>query len=165
MKQKKGPIIFIAVLAVVLVFILGFSYGKTIESENKAIAYLLSITPSLPTSKTPFNNYLSLKHTGCEVDFLYPSYLNIKKESSNEAALESDDSSQFVRLNCSISKTTIPNGSSESIEISNQPGTKNIIKDLSILTIKHPKTEKYITASMSAGLSPLIEKSFEFSSE
>ena len=165
MKQKKGPIIFIAVLAVVLVFILGFSYGKTIESENKAIAYLLSITPSPPTSKPPFNNYLSLKHAGCKVEFLYPSYLKIKKESSTEAVLESDDLSQFIRLNCSDLKISPPKESSKSIVISNQPAILTTNKDLTILTTKHQKTEKYITASMSVGLSPLIEKTFEFSSE
>ncbi|MEK7597801.1 MAG: hypothetical protein AAB441_04120 [Patescibacteria group bacterium] len=46
--MKTKPYLFLFFLIVILVFILGVRYGQKVEKNNKAVDYLISITP-LPT--------------------------------------------------------------------------------------------------------------------
>ena len=43
--MKKTSYIFLFFLFVVLIFILGVRYGQKVEKNNKAVDYILSITP------------------------------------------------------------------------------------------------------------------------
>lgn len=50
--MRRLPIIFLVILAIFSALLLGISYGRRVEQANKAIAYLLSTTPS-PTTQPP----------------------------------------------------------------------------------------------------------------
>lgn len=57
--MKNKPHLLLMFLAVILAFILGVRYGQGVEKNNKAIDYLLSITPTSSTSPSPSPSKLS----------------------------------------------------------------------------------------------------------
>jgi hypothetical protein len=122
---KKGPYILIALLVIILIFILGVQYGKRVKIADTAISFLLSITPSPSPkpSRIPVVKYNSYSHKGCSISFLHPSYLQVEKESTQEAQLSSKDKNQFIKLNCSKKLSEKKDGSdSASITVNGYTG-------------------------------------------
>lgn len=113
---KKGPYILILLLVIILIFILGVQYGKRVKIADTAISILLSISPSPKPSPLPLTKYSSYTHKDCKLSFLYPSYLKLESESSQEAKFNSADKKQFVLLNCP-KKISQPTTSTDSASI------------------------------------------------
>ncbi len=143
MNVKRGPIIFILVLIIVLVFILGLRYGQRVEKTNKAIDYLLSLPPTKPPQPTQipleFKEYM---HKNCGVKFLYPTSATIEKESST-SALFNQGSVQSIKLTCDLKSALATT-------------------EAGLLRRFNPRNGKTITIVVSPLLQPLIEKSLEF---
>jgi len=85
--MKLKSYLFIIVLIIVLAFILGVRYGQGIEKNNKAVDYLLSITPSPKPSPTPPMTYVNYKSKKYGIKFSYPSFLEIKESATTPAIL------------------------------------------------------------------------------
>jgi hypothetical protein len=107
MHRRIAPYIFLAVLALIVIFFGGFRAGQFVEHENKAIDARLALTPHLsPTAimvqptdvPLGFKTYL---HKECGVQFTYPTTLKKTKESSTSAQFEEDE---FVKLAVSCDK-------------------------------------------------------------
>lgn len=160
-KGKKGPVILISLLTIVLFFILGMQYGKMVEKTNKTITYLLSLTPTQQPS--PINNdvisYKTFNNKLCNLTFLYPSTLIIKKESSSEALLSSTSESIAVTCNKELPINT-KMASSEAL-LDNEPGIL-LSNDETIEYRVRSNTNKLIIITVSKTLGPLIEKTFSF---
>lgn len=88
--MRKAPLIFIFVLALVLIFIIGFRSGQQVEKTNEAIDFVLSITPSptsLPSpSPTPVK-YQDYKSKRWGLKFTYPEGLEVKEDATSPAVL------------------------------------------------------------------------------
>lgn len=143
MNVKRGPIVFLLALVIILVFILGLRYGQRVEKTNKTIDYLLSLPPSKAPQPTQvpleFKEYV---HKGCGVKFLYPTAATIEKESSM-SALFSQGSIQSIKLTCDL-----------------KPALATT--EAGLLRRFNPRNGKTITIVISPLLQPLIEKSLEF---
>jgi len=63
--MKKGPIIIVALLIAFLLFIGGMQYGKRVETANKAIAIILSITPPPYTITIIPHKYITVTNENC----------------------------------------------------------------------------------------------------
>lgn len=75
---SKAPYILLLVLFIILVFIVGVRYGQRIEKTNKAISYVLKISPTTVPTEVPAKtkNY---KNQACEIDLVYPGNLKLKE--------------------------------------------------------------------------------------
>ena len=71
--MKIKSYVFLFVMISILIFILGVRYGQKVEKNNKAVDYLLSITP-YPTY-TPFPTIPSPTKTAT----VSPTLFNLKK--------------------------------------------------------------------------------------
>lgn len=72
--MKKGPIIIIALLISLLLFIGGMQYGKRVETADKAIALLLSITPDPEIITVVPQSYSRISHKECGITYMLPDY-------------------------------------------------------------------------------------------
>lgn len=167
---KKGPYILILLLVIILIFILGVQYGKRVNVADTAIAILLSITPS-PSPKPqqiPITKYDSYSHAECKISFLYPSYLKLDHESSQEAKFISSDKKQFIKIQCPTKlENRIENTDSTSITINGIRGTstKDEMKvnneNISIKIIRINRTVLPVEFILNKELEPLITTSIE----
>lgn len=167
---KKGPYILIVLLVIILIFILGVQYGKRVKVADTAISFLLSITP-IPSSKPlkmPITTFTSYTHKGCKTGFLYPSYLKLEKESTQEAKFVSTDKRQFIKIICNKNLTDLSestksatvsiNGFSgksfdSSVKVNNETITSKIIRvNRSSLPVEF---------TLNTELAPLITTSIE----
>jgi len=79
---KPKTLVLIVVILLILFFILGVRYGQKVEKANKAIDFLLSITPTPKPTTTPtptpliFEEYKS-KRWG--IRFRYPKNFEVKE--------------------------------------------------------------------------------------
>jgi len=53
--MKPKTYVFLFIIITILTFILGVRYGQRVEKANKAVDYLLSITPSLTPKISPIS--------------------------------------------------------------------------------------------------------------
>jgi len=85
MKQK--PLIFLFILILILSFILGVRYGQRIEKTNKAIDFVLSITPTkVPPTPTSIS-YKEYKSKKWGLNFTFPSNLEVKESTTTPEIL------------------------------------------------------------------------------
>ena len=88
MKTKKGPYLLLTILMIIVALVAGVQLGRQVEQTNKAINYLLSVTPrpptAAPTPKLP-EKYLTYKQSQCGLQFLYPDTLTIVRETTTSA--------------------------------------------------------------------------------
>lgn len=175
MKLKKTSLILLLILFVILVFIVGVRYGQRVEKTNKIINYLISLPPTQtpqPTQKRlEFKEY---RHTGCKIQFLYPTFLTKTEESSVSARFSGGAPS--LNIDCSNQnkiREILENEKTATQEVKFKEKTvKGKLKpDLRtivaadpylIFLITHPKTAKNIYVEISKSLYPLFEKSLEF---
>lgn len=149
--MRRGPIIFVLVLVLLLVFIGGVRYGQRVEKVNKTVSYLISLTP--PTQPpTPLPTPLSVKykifsHKPCSVSFLYPSYMKITKESSQAAALVQDESTQLV-FSCARVQPKFPAFDDE--------------KTATIAAMTNTVTGRKIFFKLNKDLLPLLDSSIDY---
>ena len=164
--MKKGPIILISLLALGLVFIGGVQYGKRVETANETISFILSVTPKPTDSPKPTQplEYTSYEDTNCGISFLYPSILQITKESSEGAQLTGIETEDAIRINCDTdSSWEAPEKSaSESALIQKIPVTLYKTTTSTSFQIKHPTTQSEIDVTISNWLFPLFQETFEF---
>ncbi len=160
-KGKKGPVILISLLTIVLFFILGMQYGKMVEKTDKTITYLLSLTPTKQPS--PTNNdaisYKTFNNKLCNLSFLYPSTLIIKKESSTEALLNSKSESIAVTCNKELPIST--KMASSEAQLDNKKGLLLSNEETIEYRVRN-NSNKLIVITVSKTLGPLIEKTFLF---
>ncbi len=81
------PFLFIFFLILVLAFVLGFRYGQRVEKNNKAVDFMLSITPTRSPSPTPPIQYKDFKSKKWGLKFTYPANLEIKEDATAPAVL------------------------------------------------------------------------------
>lgn len=85
--MKSKPIILLIVLIIILAFILGFRSGQKVESTNKVVNYILSITPTkVPPTPTPVS-YRTYKSKKWGLKFTYPANLEVKESSKTPEIL------------------------------------------------------------------------------
>jgi len=146
MNIKSGPVIFLLILTIILIFILGVRYGQRIEKANKIINYALNLspTPTLQPTQIPlgFNEYL---HKTCGVKFLYPSSLLLEKETTN-SAIFSEKNQQLIKLSCDLKPILATN-------------------EADLLQRVNTRNGKTIRIIVGESLRPLIEKSLEFANQ
>jgi len=145
MTKKIGPIIFVAGLLVILIFIIGVRYGEKVEKINKKVDFYLSIAPTKPAPTSPSLEFKTYQHEGCGISFLYPSFFKVEKESSNEATIK--NSKKFVSFNCHQKAATEP----------------TVDPQYSSFEKINPKNGKKIVFTVEKSLLPLLEKTLEFS--
>lgn len=92
--MKSKSYLFLFILLLVLFFIMGVRYGQKVEKTNKAINYLLSITPSPRRNppkadeggSTPIQ-YATSESKIWKIKFTYPSNLKIKEDPTKSAVI------------------------------------------------------------------------------
>ncbi|MDA1316518.1 MAG: hypothetical protein O3B87_00660 [bacterium] len=107
--MKKGPIILIALLIVIIVFIGGMQYGKRVETADKAIAMILKITPPPYTITIIPEQYITITDEDCKISYLLPDYAQDQKNvvtvmcgaeiASDSASVKDDEYSQLIVSN------------------------------------------------------------------
>ncbi|PIZ65288.1 hypothetical protein CO051_02560 [Candidatus Roizmanbacteria bacterium CG_4_9_14_0_2_um_filter_39_13] len=169
--MKKGPIIFILILLLTLVFILGVQYGKKVNVADEALSLLMSITPNPPAQDPIEKHYAFEMYTNdtCGVSFVYPNSLHLKIASSGASLLSANDTSE-ITVSCSKELD-------QSTKMKEKSATQSIeLREFSVqgekiqndkgeyiqFSHKHPNRNLYITVTASKSILPLIEKTFEF---
>jgi len=96
----QKPFVLLALLFAVLLFMVGFRYGRYVEKIDKTyvpvtpVAAIISPT-QIPTPTTQFN-LTNFTHVGCKLSFLHPNYLIEEKISSTESKLSGNSQTIFV---------------------------------------------------------------------
>jgi len=145
--MKAKPYIFLLVLVAVLIFILGIRYGQNVEKTNKNINYLISIAPTQPPEPTVKKEMLTFIHQPCGISFIYPSWLEIEKETSTSALFtEKKDRQLFF----SCSKVPVPTG--------DVPIEKNV----TFFQRKNTYNNQLVTFAANINLYHLVEQTLEF---
>ncbi len=140
--RKRGPAILLVVLTIVLVFILGVRYGQQVEKTNKNVSTLLSITPTKPQPTQASLTFKTYSGKACGAQFLYPSTLNVIKESSTSVQLAEKETVR-VDLTCVASPSAVAKGKKLEIKL-------------------NPQTGRTIYFSISEDLLPLFNTSLKF---
>ena len=96
--MKKGPIIIVALLIAFLLFIGGMQYGKRVETANKAIAIILSITPPPYTITIIPHKYITVTNENCGLSYLLPDYAEDTKDTIT-VSCGKDSASDSAKLN------------------------------------------------------------------
>ncbi|HRN69652.1 MAG TPA: hypothetical protein PLS49_00575 [Candidatus Woesebacteria bacterium] len=157
---KKGPILLISLLVIILVFIVGMNYGKKVEEADKTIRYVLSLTPSPnPSMLEPQITYIEYTNETCGFSFLYPSNFILEKEASSEAILSSKDKS--IQIHCGQEIAINNKKATSEALLDNKDGL--LLTDDTELEYRVRNTDnKLIIISVTKILGPLIEKTFSF---
>jgi len=145
--MKAKPYVFLLVLVALLIFILGVRYGQKVEKTNKTINYLISLPPTQPPEPTSKKEMLTYTHKHCGISFIYPSWLEIEKETST-SALFTEKKNRQLFLSCS--KIPVPTGDIP------------IEKNVTFFQIKNIHNNQLITFATNINLYHLIEKTLEF---
>ena len=79
-------------LTIILVFIIGIRYGQHVEKQNKKVETIKTPLPS-PTQKPKELrlSFIPYFHKQCGLSFLYPSTLDLSKETSTSAQFKQDN--------------------------------------------------------------------------
>ncbi|KKQ37084.1 MAG: hypothetical protein US54_C0045G0005 [Candidatus Roizmanbacteria bacterium GW2011_GWA2_37_7] len=169
--MKRGPIIFILFLLSLLVFILGVQYGKTVNIADEALRILLSITPSPSpaASQQGAHTYKTYSNKLCGISFLYPDSF-LLQESSSEASLFTPGKQKNLTASCSdneLPTQSQPNNvATRQVKLQQFSVVGHELKEKNSVFVqfsrKHPYNNQIITITVTEGLLPLIEKTFEF---
>lgn len=170
MNAKKGPLILIVFLIVVLVFVLGVRYGQRVEMTNKTVSLALSLTPAGPTvTKSPLQ-FATYTSKDCGVEFLYPSSVSLIKRSTEEAKL-SQDSALAVAFSCAKNPSFAPFFEDKSVVTSQVTFQKQVYKarvrktdsqKYLFFTLRNPLTGKTVSLAVEEKLYPLLQSSLIF---
>jgi len=95
--NRRGPYYFITALLLILFFIVGVRYGQRVEKTNNKISQTLSVTPK-PSPSIDISKFKSYKSNLCDMEFLYPSKLEIIDNTTPSANLESEKEVVFSFL-------------------------------------------------------------------
>ena len=164
--NKKGPLLLLLILFLVLVFVVGIRYGQKVEQANKTIHYLVSLTPSpIPKEPTPlvFKPYTSKE---CDVTFLYPNSLTVK-ESTIEAVFKEKDKTKLI-VGCSKTDeffAVFNNSKVASAEVTVQTRTiqaKSPTKETLLFRLNHPVDGRNIFVTIDKMLFPLFERTLQY---
>lgn len=170
-KRKIIPYIFLTSLLAIIIFMLGLRHGQSVEKTNKQIDFILSITPTkkIEPSPLPTITFSVFTHENCEISFIKPSYLVVKKESSTGALLDSS-MNEKINIDCIDSKKITQsndqkNATISSILLNNQKvtGTKREIDtDFIELTFANSKKQLTYTFIIHKNIYPIFERTFTF---
>lgn len=134
--KNRGPLLLVAGLVTILVFIGGVRHGQRVEQYNKTVAYMISLTPpTQPPSPSPTPlaiKYKTLSHKPCSTSFLYPDYLKPGKETSNSGELKQGEATQLV-FSCAAAKPKFPSfeddaAATEAAKVNNVTGRRIYFK-------------------------------------
>ncbi|MFA9288292.1 MAG: hypothetical protein ACEQSA_00225 [Weeksellaceae bacterium] len=168
MTRKRLPYIFLTILFIIICFIAGVQYGKNVEKTNKAIKYILSITPSpqLTVTPAPSITYNEILLDGCAISFTLPSDYDQKTMSSREAQFTTKSTKRTLAISC----TNIPYSADSkkqatiAAEIAGKSitGIYNKETNSTKIIVRHPNTGSYIQLSVPVELLPLVSQTFTF---
>lgn len=171
-KTKKAPYILLFILSSVVILIFGVNIGKNVAEKNKEYNYQLSHAPSKPVTPTTSKPLMFETYTNenCGVQFLYPSSLTLKKESSTSAEFQEGKTSSLVlncdRTNALNSIIDNKNIKTENITLLQRSIPAKLVKDKDrdfyIFRIQNPLTRKGINISIVKTVYPLFRESFQF---
>ena len=133
--MKKGPIIIIALLIALVLFIGGMQYGKRVETADKAIEMILKITPPPYTITIIPHEYISVTNEDCGLSYLLPDY--------------AQDTKDIITITCD------KNSASDSAMLDK--------KEYSQLMIDNPTTKATVLIEVKNEFLPLIERTLTFS--
>ncbi len=169
MKTKRGPFILIALLLIVLIFIVGVRYGQRVQTTNKAISLILSQAPSQPTATSVPLRFSTYTSKGCGFEVLYPSTVDIVKESTSEAKLI-DGGALTVAASCakipsfeSFFKDKSVTNQSISFQKKSYPAkVRNLNNQKYFYIVLQNPLGKPVYLAVEEKFFPLVEKSFIF---
>lgn len=161
MPRKRAPYIFIAVLVIILMFIIGFRAGQSVEKTNKDISILLSLPPTrMPEPTAKPLAFTVLATAGCGTSLLYPNTLTLTAESTQGA--------EFVEKNRTVlSISCVPWSKPQPTSIPGAPAGTIAGRQVAVtekkdgyivFQIKHPTKSILITVKASEDLVPFIEQ-------
>lgn len=102
--QRRGPYFLITALLLILFFIVGIRYGQRIEKTNTEVSLLrLTTTPS-PSPSIDLSDFEKYESKLCDLEFLYPSKLDIINETTASSELVSEKDIVFSFL-CDMEET------------------------------------------------------------
>lgn len=162
---KKGPYILILSLVIILIFIFGFQYGKHVESTNKSLNYILSITPTSKKLNVDTKNsivaYKKYINSQCGISFVYPITIHISDQASPEAKADLKDKN-IILVNCQSDLPEVKGSSSEA-KLDNKNAIKYTETNSSyIYYYIHNVNNKRISIKIPKDLDSLIVQTFKF---
>lgn len=167
--RKVIPYIFLGVLILILIFVGGVQYGKVVEKQNKAISFVLSITPTqkpMPVSEkmvslSPYVN------KSCGIQFLYPSNVEKTKESTS-SALFMQKNKQILSLTCDPKDTQTINdfkNATDSMKLKNQTVRSKLItksgQQMYMLVISNNLNGRTIYVTIDKDFYPVFESTYQ----
>jgi|GEM_PF-1494381 len=168
--MKKGPIIFLTSLVILLSFILGIQYGKRVEVTDQAVQELIQMV-SLPPTEAPITRdpliFEYLLSSTCGFSVVYPSSYTVHKISTYEGELL-NGSQAALSFSCNpktlITKDKKTGESTSSASFDGMPAVIYSTSDNETATISltHPTRNSIVSLSFSQALKPLFESSFVF---
>ncbi len=165
--QKALPYIFLLILLIVIIFIIGVKYGKTVEHVNKNVDFLLSITPTKVITPSPVSTkYLTYSNEACGIEFLYPSSLVLGGESSKSAILKQESTTMF-QFSCeknNLIMKTLQDPKSATHELTLKNRTISGKKQGSTVSFQthNPYTGTVVYISVNQDFFPLLDSSLQF---
>lgn len=168
--MKKGPFLLLSILVITLIFILGFQYGKRVDTAEEAMKIVLSImpTPTVHTAseKTPIS-FSVFESKTCALSFVYPAALIPVRESSMSAKFEDENGDTAIFFSCdpSLKLEDITNETATStLRLNNTNITAYKDRQNKTLTLDypHPNKKGTIRVTFLERYRPLIEKTLEF---
>jgi hypothetical protein len=165
MKKKKIiPFAFLGLLFLIIIFITGVKYGRTVAETDKAIHFIVSMTPTkaITQAPPPSITYKSYRHKECGVEFLLPSNLETVKESSTGGLFKNKTSDTF-QFDCAVKNPLVDNikdASPETIFIDQKNTTATKSGSLHIFTLLTKKRTS-IQFAVSDNVLSLIQKTLK----
>lgn len=167
--MKLKPYLLLFILLIILTFILGTRYGQKVEKTNKAVSYILSLTPvKNPTPTYQPLQFKSYSNDSCGVQFIYPETLT-KTEETTDSAKFSDDFDSNIDLSCNPKKISSildeKNIATEEIKFQNKKIMAKTKEKNLIFQLKNSLNGKVINLQISKNLLPLFETSLKYNSQ
>ncbi len=168
--MRKGPVILLVVLSLILFFILGVRYGQRVEKTNKEIAQLLKITPAQKPSPTKPVSYLTYANSTCDLEFVYPSNYKILKEQNESASFSINNKDAAFAFSCEETNPfeilETEKVATEEVQFQNKPlqvkSTQKNGQKYLFFSLRNPVNSKTVYFIAEEPLYPLIEASLEF---
>lgn len=164
-KQKLVPFAFLGALLIIAIFIVGVQYGRKVAEVDKTIHFLISITPTKVITPTalPDVKYTTYAGKSCNIEFLYPSTLQVEKESSTGARFTNDKKAHIEFL-CSPKESLLKKSASdiftnETITVNGVDIPASKSADMYYFTMVNKKIVTQF--SVKAALLPLLEKTLK----
>lgn len=166
-KKKLIPFAFIALLIIVVIFIVGLQYGRKVAETDKAIHYLLSITPTRAITPSPvisitYNTLTGAASENCGVSFLYPSTMKVVQNSTQSSTLR-NSTGETIAFSCNktaslFNQFDTKKTATASVTFQDDELSASKSGSLILFTAKNTKNRQTVQFVVSDSLLPLLEK-------